>query len=67
MKSLLDKVVELDALIRDMQKINSKMQVGQFIAASREINRITAALIRAKEELIKNECSNGCYNGLKDD
>ena len=55
MKSLLEQVNELDVLIRQMHKMISKMNAGQFIDAYREANRITAALEKSKQDLIKNE------------
>lgn len=55
MKSLLERVNELDVLIRQMHKMISKMNAGQFIDAYREANRITAVLEKSKQDLIKNE------------
>ena len=55
MKSLLEQVNELDNLIRQLRKMESKMNAGQFIAAWRECNRIVAALEKSKEVLIKEE------------
>ena len=53
MKSLLEQVNELDTLIRSLEKTLSKMRVGQFIDAWREIQRIIAGLKQAKDTLIK--------------
>ena len=53
MKSLLEQVNELDNLIRQMHKMISKMNAGQFIDAWREAHRITALLEKAKQDLIK--------------
>jgi len=58
MKSLLEQVNELDVLIRQMHKMISKMNAGQFIDAYREANRIAALLEKAKRDLIKNEGEN---------
>lgn len=58
MKSLLEKINEVDELIRVMQKMESKMRSGQFIDAWRECNRIIASLERAKQDIIKNENAN---------
>jgi hypothetical protein len=58
MKSLLEKINEVDELIRVMQKMESKMRSGQFIDAWRECNRIIASLERAKQDIIKNESGN---------
>jgi len=54
MKSLLEQINELDYLIRQLRKMESKMNSGQFIAAWRECQRITAELERNKQDLIKN-------------
>ena len=52
MKSLLDNVNELDFLIRQHHKIESKMQSGQFLGAHRELCRVMAYLQKAKQDLI---------------
>ena len=54
MKGLLENVKEIDYLLRNMQKMESKMKVGQWIDAWRECNRIMAYLDSKKQELIKN-------------
>jgi len=54
MKSLLEQVDALDDLIRQLQKMESKMRSGQLIDAWREVNRIMAALQKNKQDLIKN-------------
>ena len=44
-------VNELGDLIRQLHKIDSKLQAGQFIAAYRENRRIIALLEKVKDEL----------------
>jgi cell fate (sporulation/competence/biofilm development) regulator YlbF (YheA/YmcA/DUF963 family) len=55
MKSLLDNVNELDVIIRQLEKMESRMRSGQWIDAWRECNRLLAAINRAKQDLIKKE------------
>lgn len=55
MKSLLEKVNGLDDLIRQLHKMESKMNAGQFIAAWRETRRLIALLERSKQDLIRAE------------
>lgn len=40
----------IDDLIRSLQKIDSKLQAGQFIAAYREVRRLIAFLEKVKNE-----------------
>ena len=54
MKSLLEQVNSLDYLIRQLEKMESKMNAGQFIQAWRECQRITAELKKNKQDLIQN-------------
>ena len=53
MKSPLEQVSELEGLIRQLVKLDSKMQAGQFIAAYRENRRIIAELEKSKQRIIK--------------
>ncbi|MFA7219265.1 MAG: hypothetical protein WC119_02015 [Synergistaceae bacterium] len=53
MNSPLKHLDELGDLIRQLQKIDSKLQAGQFIAAYRENRRIIANLEEAKKHLIE--------------
>jgi hypothetical protein len=53
MKSLLEKVDELDRLIRQLHKMESKMRSGQWIDAWRDVNRIFAKLEADKALIIK--------------
>ena len=55
MKSLLENVNALDEVIRTLQKTESKMQVGQFLGAHREICKLLAFFIREKNEVIRAE------------
>ena len=53
MSSPLIQVDELGALIRQLHKIDSKLQAGQFISAYRENRRIIAFLEGCKNDLIE--------------
>ena len=53
MKSLLKQVNGLDYFIRQLRKMESKMNAGQFIQAWRECQRVTAELEKNKQELLK--------------
>lgn len=55
MKNLLDNVNEIDELIRQHQKMESKMRAGQWIDAWRDCNRIIAFLNKSKQDLIKSQ------------
>ena len=55
MKTLLEQTNELDYIIRQLRKMDSRMKAGQFIDAWRELNRIIAALERSKQDLIKHK------------
>jgi len=57
MRSPLEQVNELDDLIRQLHKMESKMRVGQWIDAWREVNRIISYLARKKEDVMKAELS----------
>jgi enoyl-[acyl-carrier-protein] reductase (NADH) len=52
MKSVLEKVKEIDKLIHRMSKMESMMLAGRWIDAYRECCRLIAALRMAKEDLI---------------
>ena len=52
MKSVLEKVNEIDKLIHRMSKMESMMMGGRWIDAYRECCRLIAALKRAKQDLI---------------
>jgi len=53
MKSLLNNVNNLDDLIRQLHKMESKMRSGQWIDAWRELNRVIAHLTANKQKLIE--------------
>jgi len=54
MNSLLNDINDLDEIIRQMQKMESKMRSGQFIDAWRDCNRIISSLMRNRQDIIKN-------------
>jgi hypothetical protein len=55
MKSLLENVNTIDDIIRQLQKMESKMVMGQVIGAYRECCKLIAFFVRAKQELIRAE------------
>jgi uncharacterized protein YktA (UPF0223 family) len=55
MSSPLVQIDELCDLIRQLHKIDSKLQAGQFIAAYRENRRIIASLEENKKKLIESQ------------
>jgi hypothetical protein len=52
MKSLLEQVGEIDSLIHQLEKMESKLRSGAIIDAWRECNRLVAALNKAKQDLL---------------
>ena len=54
MSSPLEQVDELHRYIRELHKIGSKMEAGQFFGAFRSLKRIEAELERSKVAIIKN-------------
>ena len=54
MKSLLEETVELDNVIRQMRKMESKMRSGQWIDAWRDCNKVISLLEKSKEDIIRN-------------
>ena len=52
MKSLLEQVSEIDVLIRQLEKMESKMRSGAIIDAWRECNRIISVLNKAKRDIL---------------
>ena len=52
MKSVLEKVNEIDKLIHRMTKMESMMWAGKWLDAHRECCRLVAALNKAKQDLI---------------
>ena len=55
MKSPLENINEVDEIIRQLQKMDSKMNAGQFIGAYRECNRLLAFFIKVKQGLLAAE------------
>ena len=53
MKSLLNEVNELDYLIRQLQKLASRIRSGEIVDAWRECNGLIAYVNKAKQDLIK--------------
>jgi hypothetical protein len=62
MKSLLEQIKKLDQLIRQLQKLASRMKAGQIVDAHRECNNLIGALMKNREDLIK-EAEQGEDNG----
>lgn len=52
MKSLLQNVNELDYVIRQLQKLSSRIRSGENVDAWRECNSLIAYVTKNKEELI---------------
>ena len=52
MKNPLEQVNQLEYFIRQLVKVDSKMNAGQFIAAYRENRRIIAELEKIKLDII---------------
>jgi hypothetical protein len=52
MKSLLQNVNELDYMIRQLQKLSSRIRSGENVDAWRECNSLIAYVSKNKEELI---------------
>ena len=55
MESLLDRIEPLDNLLRQLQKMESKMRSGQFIDAWKDCTRLISIMERAKVDLIEHE------------
>ena len=53
MKNLLNNVNELDYLIRQLQKLASRIRSGEIIDAWRELNGLISYVNKAKQDLIK--------------
>lgn len=52
MKVLIEKVERLDSIIRQFEKMISKMNAGQFIFAYRDANRMLAEFKEDRKNLI---------------
>jgi hypothetical protein len=53
MKSLLDDVNQLDYLIRQLNKLSSRIRSGENVDGYRECNGLIAFVTKAKQDLIK--------------
>jgi len=53
MSNLLEDVQVIDELIRELEKISSKMENGHFIYAWRDNRRILAKLQQMKKDIIE--------------
>jgi hypothetical protein len=53
MKNLLQNVNELDYLIRQLQKLASRIRSGENVDGWRECNGLISYVMKAKEDLIK--------------
>jgi cell fate (sporulation/competence/biofilm development) regulator YlbF (YheA/YmcA/DUF963 family) len=59
MKTIVDKVDRLDAIIRQFEKMISKMHSGQFIFAYRDANRLLAEFKADRKVLIEKTTTMG--------
>jgi len=50
---LFDKISELDNLYHRLNKVHSKMRVGHFFDADREVCSLMSVVQKAKEDLLK--------------
>ena len=55
MKNLLENVNELDHLIRQLQKLASRIRSGENVDGWRECNGLIAHVTKAKQDLIKEQ------------
>ena len=55
MKTVLEQVEGLNYLVRELEKIQSKMLAGQFIKAEREVSRLMGILLKDKQTLLKEQ------------
>jgi hypothetical protein len=53
MKSILEQVEGINYLVRELEKIQSKMLAGQFIKAEREVSRLMGILMKDKQLLLR--------------
>lgn len=54
-KSPLETIVSLDDIIRQLHKMDSKLEAGQFISVKRDTCRLIAFFENARSEIIKEE------------
>jgi len=53
MSSLLEQVKGLDQVIRQLQKLSSRMKAGQIVDAYRDCNNLIGNLMQDREKLIE--------------
>lgn len=53
MKNLLSDINQVDGIIRELQKIESKLLSGQFIRAYRDVCKILAVFQNHRQEILK--------------
>ena len=58
MISPLEQICELEVVIRELYKIDSKLMAGQIIPAYRENRKLIAALEKIKQDIIKESKNN---------
>jgi len=55
MKSILENLNELECLIREIEKVESKLINGQEILAYRDLGRVLSRLRKRKDGILKDE------------
>jgi len=58
MKSLLESVTEIDEMVRQLHKMESRLRSGQIIDAWRECCRLMAYLEQCKKQIISEATAN---------
>jgi len=58
MKSLLESVTEIDEIVRQLHKMESRLRSGQIIDAWRECCRLMAYLEQCKRNIISDTTTN---------
>ena len=53
MSDLLRDIEQVDYIVRQLQKIESKMQVGHFIPAYRELCRMVGYFLKVKQDILR--------------
>ena len=68
MKTLLESIEDIDQIIRDLHKVDSKLQSGQIIAAYRDINRMISFFEQAKKNILlgQQEVNNNVTKAVTD-
>lgn len=59
MIDIINNINDIESLIRDLEKIESKLINGQEILAYRDLGRILSKLRKSKDDVIKKSVSNG--------